>query len=95
MDDVTVGLGGVTGGLGGVTVGLGGAPPPDFAAVTACSALTRPAPKSRSLPLGPRSLAVLIRILRTSAGVSEGLRSIIKATTPLTSADATDVPVVN
>ncbi len=64
-------------------------------AVSALSALTRPAPKSRSRPLGPRSLAVSIRIFRTSAGVSEGLRSINNAATPLTSAAATDVPVVS
>ena len=36
-----------------------------FAAVTASNALTRPAPKSRLRPLGPRWDAVSMRILRT------------------------------
>jgi hypothetical protein len=40
-------------------------------------------------------LAVLVRILRISAGLSAGLRSISRAAMPLTSAAATDVPVVN
>src|ERR1051326_3750496 len=70
--------------------------PGDFdAAVTAPSAFTNPAPYSRSLPRAPRCLAVRMRMRRTSLGVRRGLRSISNATTPLTSAAATEVPVVS
>ena len=47
------------------------------------------------MALGSESLAVPIKIFLTSSGVSNGLRSISSAATPLTSAAATDVPVVN
>ena len=65
------------------------------AAFTASKALTRPAPKSFSRTLGAIALAVRMRIRRTSAGVSFGFRSISSAATPLTSAAATEVPVVS
>src|SRR5262249_17499725 len=59
-----------------------------------CKALAgsiRPAP---NWSLGPSRLALAVRMRRTSAGVSRGLRSSISATMPLTWAVATDVPVV-
>ncbi len=62
-----------------------------------CSALSgsiRPEPKLSSRSPAPSRLALACRMRRTSAGVSLGLRSSRSATIPLTSAAATEVPVV-
>jgi hypothetical protein len=55
----------------------------------------RPAPKLSSRSPGPSRRALAVRMRRISAGVSFGLRSSSSATMPLTSAAATDVPVVS
>src|SRR5262245_40186266 len=65
-----------------------------LACETAAKASTRPAPTSFSRPF-PSDFAERVSTRRTSAGVSEGLRSTSKAAIPLTCAEATDVPVVN
>src|SRR4051812_46411030 len=63
-----------------------------------CSALSgsiRPEPKLSSRSPGASRRALAVRMRRMSAGVSFGLRSSSSATMPLTSAAATDVPVVS
>jgi hypothetical protein len=54
----------------------------------------RPEPKLSSRSPGESRLALCVKMRRTSAGVSFGLRSSSSATMPLTSAAATEVPVV-
>src|SRR5262252_5008226 len=67
----------------------------DVSSSSALSGSTRPAPNCGLMPRYPRCLAVLTRIARISSGVSDGLRAISNAATPLTLAVATEVPVVN
>src|SRR5258708_5117388 len=53
-------------------------------AQTAAQASASPAPNRSSRPGAPRSRAVFITIARTSPGFNAGLRSSIRATSPLT-----------
>src|SRR5262249_10146811 len=62
---------------------------------TALSTSTRPEPKSSLRSPGPSRLALPVRMRLMSAGVSRGLRSSSSAAMPLTSAAATEVPVVS
>src|SRR5262249_51122781 len=64
------------------------------ASCSAFSGSMRPEPKLLSRSPGSTRLALAVRIRRMSAGLSFGLRSSRSATMPLTSAAATDVPVV-
>src|SRR4051794_33602406 len=74
---------------GGVVVAVLGS-----ANCSACSGSIRPEPKLSSRSPGESRLALRVRMRRMSAGVSLGLRSSSSATMPLTSAAATEVPVV-
>ena len=74
---------------GGVVVAVLGS-----ANCSACGGSMRPEPKLSSRSPGPSRLALMVRMRRMSAGVSLGLRYSNNATMPLTSAAATDVPVV-
>src|SRR5262249_59428745 len=78
-----------TGGAADATVG----PLVFTAAVTAFKASARPAPNWSSRPFGPRSRAVVMRMVRTCSGESCGFLASIKAVMPATCAAANEVPV--